>query len=624
ARINACRNDQSNPSCRTIIANLCHRDNNPFDSLCGSNYNLNRERACYSNPNSSRCRDTLTRVCGGNPFDSLCRNTQSYLDTRVSICRGNPNDGRCGRTIRAVCGVDPFDRMCNSFYDYRRETACRNGGANTQCGGIISGVCGDNPFDSLCGSGYTNARETACRNGSASTGQCGNIVAGICSGNPFDPLCGSGYTQNRRSLCLGDPFATRCAGEGYNDLRVTFCENNAGTHPSCPAPEPTITEPTIAEGATPQVTASVWADSFALPLAHGATAADRRNKFLIGRATNLDTGGLTPYRRNSGLYTDNRNLNLADATFNGQSLGGDRADGVAFFATGLYTDNTYRVYAGILEGTNLGAPLTDTAGSAKWLGSFKVANYSPQDFILNISFGTGDGAGEIDGIIEGYNRAWDYEIVGEFDDAGVIAGSVSSPIFGSNSDISIYGVFSTYPLTGLIGEEGAVGAFLLAGFHGGFVARPPSGEELQSLEQTCNDNPFDKLCSIGYESQRNAIIEQCIVGDNANNDALCGGAITWDVCVESPFFTNCNYRLPDYYEQAQANRLAFCRTAGNADNALCNIWATVKHICTTYPFDAQCLGDNRFTELRRDACLGNPFATRCAGEGYNDLRVSFC
>ncbi len=366
ARINACRNDQSNPSCRTIIANLCHRDNNPFDSLCGSNYNGIRESVCASNPNSSRCSDTLTRVCGGNPFDRLCRNTQSYLDARVSICRGNPADGRCSWTIGSICRDDPFDSLCGGGYTNARETACRNGSTNTQCGNVIAGVCSGNPFDPLCGNGYIGERETACRNGSNNT-QCGNIIAGVCSGNPFDPLCGSGYTQNRRNACSGDPFATRCAGDVYNDLRVSFCTRNAGNHPSCPAPEPTPTD----------VTAEVWADSFDEDLSHGVTAEDTESKFLIGRATDLDTGGLAPYSTRSDY---NKGLNLADATFNGVALGGDRADGVGFFSAEPANNGRTHSYAGILSGTNLGAPLTDTIGSAKWIGSFRYEGWFPNRF----------------------------------------------------------------------------------------------------------------------------------------------------------------------------------------------------------------------------------------------------
>ncbi|MCA8835973.1 MAG: hypothetical protein K8953_12910, partial [Proteobacteria bacterium] len=265
-----------------IRRDACSGD--PFATRCtGDVYNDLRESACASNPNSSRCSGTLARVCGGNPFDTLCRNTTVYLNARINICRGNPLDGRCGWTISTICNSNPFDTVCgNPGWNNAREIACRGGTATAgQCRDVIAGVCGANPFDTLCGdSGWNNARASACRNGSTNT-QCGGIIAGVCGNNPFDSLCGGSYTQNRRNACSDDPFTPRCAGNVYNDLRVSFCEDNVGTHPSCPAP-------------TPQVTASVCADSFALPLAHGATAADRRNKFLIGRATNLDTGGLTP------------------------------------------------------------------------------------------------------------------------------------------------------------------------------------------------------------------------------------------------------------------------------------------------------------------------------------------
>ena len=106
-------------------------------------------------------------------------------------------------------------------------------------------------------------------------------------------------------------------------------------------------------------------------------------------------------------------MNLADATFNGVALGGDAADGVAFFGTGRQPNNRKGYsYAGILSGTNLGAPLTDTQGSAKWIGSLRLEGGSPLDFILNISFGTGDGAGEIEALIQKYNYWYDYHIAG--------------------------------------------------------------------------------------------------------------------------------------------------------------------------------------------------------------------
>ncbi len=248
---------------------------------------------------------------------------------------------------------------------------------------------------------------------------------------------------------------------------------------------------------------------------------------------------------------------------------------------------------------------------------------SPTDFVLNISFGTGDGAGEIEAIIQ-TRRSWNFHIAGEFDDAGVITGTARSGFFTpSDPDNSGTYIYQEGELTGLIGEEGAVGAFLLRNTFGGFVARPSSAEELRTLEQTCADDPFNKGCTIGYESERNAILEHCIIGGNAN-DERCDSVNESYACINNPFYNWCHDILPDHYERARANRVEFCRTAGNAGNALCTVEATFAHICTNYPFDAQCRGDNNYRPIRRTACTDNPFATRCAGDAYNDLRVSFC
>ncbi len=556
--------------CRTLAGLNC--GTNPFSSYCGGEYNNARASACNANPGQSRCRDTVERVCNGNPFDTLCRNTTVYLSVRINICRGNPLDGRCGWTISTICNSNPFDTVCG------------------------------NP-------GWNNAREIACRAGTATTGQCSTTVAGICSGNPFDSLCGSGYTQIRRNACSGDPFATRCLGEGYNDLRVTFCENNAG-NPACPT-------------TTPQVTAKVWVDSFDEPLSHAASADDTSDKFLIGKETDLDTGGLRPYSNDPNFNYGN--LNLADATFNGVALGGDAADGVAFFAARADSYGFYYSYSGILSGTNLGAPLTDTEGSAKWIGSFRIEQRFATDFVLNISFGAGDEAGEIEALIQRYNFTYqDDYIIGKFNDAGVITGTVQSGRFRTNDPDNRGHVRTTGKLTGIIGEEGAVGAFLMDGLFGGFVARPTSAEELRTLEQTCTDDPFNRLCAVGYEAERTARIEHCIIGGNANDTARCGFVKEWLLCIHDPFKTLCNILMPKYYEQTRANRIAFCRNAGNADNALCTVETTFTHICTNHPFDALCRGDNDYRPIRRTACTDNPFATRCAGDTYNDLRVSFC
>ncbi len=547
-------------------------------------------------PSSAKELADLAQTCADDPFNTLC--TIGYESERNAILDhciigGNANDERCDSANDLdSCIKHPFRSGCADLlpehYEQvriNREAFCRTAG---------------NADNELCTSRST--------------------VSYICTNYPFDAAClgDDRFTRLRKIACSGNPFATRCAGDVYNNVRVRFCAANAG-NPACPTPDGAITEPTITVGATPQVTAKVWADSFDTPLSHGASASDRKSKFLIGRETDLDTGGLRIKHDDSPNYSGTSNL--ADATFNGVALGGDAADGISYFAAARTSWGGFYSYAGILEGTNLGAPLTDTQGSAKWIGSFILQGSHPADFVLNISFGIGDGVGEVEAFAQ---TNYDYHIQGEFDDTGVITGTARwGGHFGKRyKTINVGWEVGSGKLTGLIGEEGAVGAFLFYGRYGGFVARPPSAKELQDLTQTCADDPFNSLCNVGYESERVARIEHCITGGNGN-DERCDSVDNWYPCIRDPF-GRCNGSFLSDFSQVRANRVAFCRTAGNANNALCTVAATYHYVCTNHPFDAQCLSNNDYTPLRRNACLDDPFTTRCTGDVYNDLRVSFC
>ncbi|MCA8834974.1 MAG: hypothetical protein K8953_07800, partial [Proteobacteria bacterium] len=538
------------------------------------------------------------------------------------------------QTVEQTCADNPFDDLCSIGYESERgaiiERCIIGGNANDESCKSAIGLyyCIKRPFESYCGHYLPSYSEQLranrvefCRTeGNADNELCtaDTTFAHICTNYPFTTQClgDSDYDSARRTACFGDPFAPRCAGDVYDNVRVRFCAANAGNHPSCPAPDGAITETTITEVATPQVTASVWVNSFEQPLSHGATASDGINKFLIGKETDLDTGGL--------ITRSAQTINLADATFNGVALGGDRADGAAFFQIERDSNNNnlYYNYAGVLSGTNLGAPLTDTNGSAKWIGSFKIGDMSATDFVLNISFGTGAGAGEIEAIVQKYNY-FDYHIEGKFNGAGVIAGTARGGTFRTPDPNNRGESLWTGKLTGLIGEEGAVGAVLFSNYFAGFVARPSSTAELQNVEQTCTDDPFNKLCSIGYESERAAVIEHCIIGGNANDES-CRSANQLHICIKRPFQSVCSKYLPQHYQQARDNRVEFCRTAENADNGICTVPATYNHVCYNYPFTALCRDDNDYRPIRRNACTDNPFAPRCAGDAYNDLRVTFC
>ncbi len=184
----------------------------------------------------------------------------------------------------------------------------------------------------------------------------------------------------------------------------------------------------------------------------------RGNQFLKGGATALSNAGFT----DDGVVSGS--VSLASATF-----GGDASDGVAFFR-GTHSDGIEYYYAGILSGTDLGGPLTETTGSADWKGNFQYISAfddSPNiiDLTLRVNFSSpkANAVGSIRGQvpIPVFGR---WFINGTFDDKGIIEGSIDWT-FGSLGK-----------MTGLIGQQGAVGAFYGTGLastsSGGFVACP--------------------------------------------------------------------------------------------------------------------------------------------------------
>ena len=222
---------------------------------------------------------------------------------------------------------------------------------------------------------------------------------------------------------------------------------------------------------------------------------------------------------------------------------------------------------------------------------------------------------------------------GDFDNAGLITGTVRLRHFyddyytDNRPNTRYLNTVDTSELTGLIGEEGAVGVFTgdfssspVIGFSGGFVARPASEQELTEVAETCVDDPFKSACSVGYEDERHAVVELCIAGDNALNEELCGSANEWYSCIKNPFDSYCSSSFAKYNRPARVNRVAFCRNADNADNALCTDEDAYSYICRIYPFDAQCLGNGDYDQTRQDACtIAGAGSTQCRAFGRVDL-----
>ncbi len=193
-----------------------------------------------------------------------------------------------------------------------------------------------------------------------------------------------------------------------------------------------------------------------------------QNQFLQADEDSISTEGT------SAVPNNVQTLDLSNATFDGLSLGGEAAYGVAFFNAMI--DRVSYNYAGVFSGTDLGAPITDRAGTtAIWYGSFNHTLNPSKDFALTVTFN------KIGGTLDAFVRAGvanDSFIFDDvrFDTRGLITGEVLYISFSQNGRTAITRT-KTATLRGLIGEAGAVGVFVgekgsNSNIGGGFVAHP--------------------------------------------------------------------------------------------------------------------------------------------------------
>ncbi len=163
--------------------------------------------------------------------------------------------------------------------------------------------------------------------------------------------------------------------------------------------------------------------------------------------------------------------NLNNSRFDGRPIGGDINDGYARFSG--YIGETFFRYAGILDSTDLGAPLTgDTGTSVQWNGSLD----SSTDFVLTITFESA--GGRLDAFINRSNNQFYRFQNARFDTGGVITGTINYQGFTDSDptqpiDTATDGLSYTGDsvLSGIIGQEGVVAVFVGADY-GGFVASP--------------------------------------------------------------------------------------------------------------------------------------------------------
>ena len=501
---------------------------NPFDVACESvtaftTYALARTNRASFCDNSDNVADDLCTgdvvmpICGLDPFNAICFTDDTYLSPRITDCimAGNAGEEKCETLLSDTamnteltdCLENPFATACESVDGFttfalartNRLTFCddTDNVANGLCTGEnLMNVCVFDPFNAICFTDktYLTARFNNC----------------ITGGNAGDMKCDTIVSDNTMNAeitaCLTNPFTDACASnpdfDDYADMaranRVAFCESGSGElctplttcngnpfHESCgayfaPAKIPHCAIRTNAGGdcatTLSNPNAATWAHSFATALSATPTT---ENQFLLGMATGIGTGDVTNIRINE-------TLNLETATYKDVPLGGDAEDGVAYFS-GQSGGSTYYNYAGIFSGTNLGAPITGTTGqTATWNGEFRAFGsvaIPNRDFSLTVTFDAGGTSGTLDAFIKFTGSTHHYKLDGVFNDKGVISGTVVLGNFTGNDKEMLVDNSDKTPgtLTGLIGQEGAVGAFHsnndsigILPYVGGFVAGNPA------------------------------------------------------------------------------------------------------------------------------------------------------
>ncbi len=238
---------------------------------------------------------------------------------------------------------------------------------------------------------------------------------------------------------------------------------------------PTATHTSFAGGfvAVPVANYLIWKHSFGNPTSLPTRVpwyadGQPQTEFLQGMEAKLDPGFInTPVPRS---------LDFANS-----GLGGEATDGVAYLSGTWDVDSSDvpRHFAGILSGTNLGA-LLNAPVTATWNGKLGLiadgnGDIPKRDITLNIDFAR-------KGIEIAYTRAPSRHFVAfnglSFDKNGVITGAMTYNPGAALNDATN----SAGKVTGLIGQQGAVGAFISnhdnpsskAAYAGGFVAVPPS------------------------------------------------------------------------------------------------------------------------------------------------------
>ena len=569
ARETFCRGDPRNPSnplCTGAVTHFCATSPtaNPFDADLCMTYGSTRDsiiKSCITADDTrleeGACTNALVaNPCIRTPFDRNCVTDfapyyQDARTKRTTFCAARTDNTHAlcaGAVATNPCFNNPFVRnlndgseSCDGEFAARREVQinkCIVGevGQTVGCINVLAGIggCLANPFHSSCHADMdTNSNPNTYFKDYADDARAERVA--FCEVDDSDDIRDHDYCFGRtfnHDICLYDPYSRFCKDEFFNaDLnttvkeqrteKVVFCGGDDNEqHGSC-------------AHVRERVTAATWAHGFVSALNTRIIALT--NEFLrADNATELNKGS-------SGAQ--GTKLNLATSTFDYNAFGGDATDGVEFFEG----SSTF-YYAGILGGADLGKPLSGATRTLYWNGRISSTistgktnlNGSTEgmengtivetDFTLTINF-NGNG-----GTLESFAKAflddpddtYYYDIEGDFNARGLITrGTVVYAEFREgDKNNKVPNSTTDATLSGIIGEDGALGVFQGADFSGGFVVHPTIRPRVESgdWERSFGDIPpatvpTAKNQFLQYDSSADTTTE-------ANADEINTGTLT--------------------------------------------------------------------------------------------------
>ncbi len=435
----------ADPLCRGSVDVSCMQ--NPYDTTCAEFFGTEAQDTNAQRFRTNHCEAQITAgavTSNTNTSDPLCA---SYLSEEIA-CVNNP--------FRASSALESVNCAGKTKYNSARQTIvedCESGAKTAGCTRNFINTCLDNPFarfrvsatdptlipdEQACGALHFDSTRLKSQTRLVNECRAGTRTGGA------ETACGSSE-DSPINACNRAPFANYvgdpCAPAYFDGARVAAC-TDATTAATADCTDEILTRPN----------AAAWLESFDTPLVALDTTT-RRNQFLLGTASGIDTRG-------------------TDAIATTLTIGNDPTIGVGFFTTNS------RFYAGLFDGANLGEPLNDTTKNGEWTGSLQavVGSASTDTTVLPmtlmVTFGSTNSVNAF--VASGSNH---FLLDGTFTAEGIIEGTVNYGGFtGGVKTTPAGGRGTNGTLTGIIGQDGALGAFHSTatganGYAGGFVAK---------------------------------------------------------------------------------------------------------------------------------------------------------